>query len=48
MMFYLRFRSIVGYSGCFMVDFDTPDLLCLVWEYRFIFSMFYFVSQDIV
>jgi len=35
MMFYVWFRSIVWYSVCFMIEFDTHDVLCLVFGASF-------------
>jgi len=35
-------------DACFMIEFDTHDVLFLVSEYRLILSMFYVLCQDIV
>jgi len=35
------FSSIIWYPVCFMIEFDTHDVLCLVSKYHLILSMFY-------
>ena len=42
------FRVSFGYSVCFMFEFDTHDVLCLVSSIVLIHSLFYVLCQDIV
>ena len=42
------FRVSFWYSVCFMIEFDTHDVLCLVLSIVLILSLFYVSCQDIV
>ena len=45
---YWLVSSIAWYSVCFMIEFDTHDVLCLVSSIILILSLFYVLYQDIV
>ena len=59
MMFSLYFQSVTGMDSiwfqvlfdtqvCFMIEFDTHDILCLVLSIVLILSIFYVLYQDII
>ena len=48
MMFYVWFRVSFGYSVCFMIEFNTHDVLRLVSSIVLILSLFYVLCQDII